>query len=473
VWIQVASNLQAKLANATDAERAWLAEYLNFDNQKAHFTGGPSKYRMFNVFASAFPAGFLPMVEKAAADAGFKVQRLDTRKAPAVFDSTADLAWLRDDQLEAVETVVAKARGILWMPTGSGKTEVAVGLVLALPCLWLFMVHRTNLVDQAAERYERRTGLRAGRIGEGQWDVPADASFVCATFQTMAQGLDKKDPRVLALLSSARGLVIDECHTLPAASFYRVAMSTENAYFRVGLSGTPLARGDRRSQLAVAALGPILYRVKTSTLVDAGILSKGTIHLVEVPQRFDLPTWQGVYGAAVVRSAPRNRAIIACARRTEKPAVVFVKEIAHGKLLEKALLKAGIPTGFVWGTHSNDYRKTRVRDLVAGRVDVLVCSVVFQEGIDIPELRSVVVGSGGKSVIAALQRIGRGMRRTDGKTTFDVWDIADKGCGCTTPEKHTGCKWLEAHTAQRVRAYRLEGHTIVREAALLSGLTSA
>ena len=456
-------NLHARVVQASDDERAWITDYLAFEDDAARYRRKAGmkdgRIRLFNLFASTFPSGFVSMVLKAGADEGFNVQVLDRRVAPATADPDADTAWLRPYQLDAVAAVEARTRGILWMPTGAGKTEVAAALALKLPVPWLFLVHRTNLGTQAAERYERRTGLLAGRIGEGTWNVPDDARFVCATFQTLARALEKRDARAIALLDGAHGLIVDECHVLPAASFYRVALATPRAYWRVGLSGTPLARGDRRSLLAVGAIGPVIYKLPTAQLVEEGVLAKPHIRMVHVSQTIDAPTWQGVYGAAVVRSTVRNRVVVDCVLRAEKPSLVFVKEVSHGKLIEKALWRAGVKNAFVWGTSSSDMRDTKVRDLLAGRLDVLVCSVIFQEGTDIPDLRSVVIASGGKSVIAALQRIGRGMRTAKDKTTFEVWDIADKGCGCRGL-KHTSCKWLDKHTAARLKAYAAEGHTI-------------
>lgn len=458
MWID-RGNLYCRVARATDEERRWLREYLSFDDEKGRFKrrhhGGDGKIHLYSSINDTFPAGFFSLVASAGAREGFKVEGADKRLVRS-FDPNADLSWLRPYQLAAVDAVHQRARGILWMPTGSGKTEVACALVKSCQCRWLFLVHRAGLMDQAAERWKLRTGLPVGRIGEGEWSVER---YTVATFQTLYSRL--ATPECAALLDSVEGVIIDEAHTLPADSFWRVVMRLKNAFWRVGMSGTPLARGDKRSLLTIAATGPVIYRIKPEVLIQAGVLSKPKIRLTPVSQGSEKPTWQGVYGECIVRSPKRNSTIVAQAKRAQKPCLVFVKEIAHGRELEKRLRSAGLNSEFVWGTDSVEERKAAVRRLVHGDTDVLVASVIFNEGIDIPELRSVVIASGGKSVIAALQRIGRGMRvQRDAagnviKDTFEVFDVADKGC-----------RWLERHTRARLRAYSGEGYETVVEAAL-------
>lgn len=464
MWIEV-DCLHAKLTRATEAEQNWLLDYLAFPDVNARFKGKTDNaIRMLNVFDGTFPAGLVPLVAKDAPAEGFTVEIAD-KTQPADPDPDADTAWLREDQREAVRRVLDKRRGVLHLPTGSGKTEIAVALVRSVPCEWLFVVHRTTLGQQAAERFERRNvehGVDlgpAGVIGEGQWSE--GKRLTCATFQSLVAALraeGKTRDQAVDLLARVGGIIVDESHVLPADTFWSVAMKARRAAYRVGLSGTPLARGDRRSVLSIAALGPILYRLRAAELVAAGVLSKAHVRLVPLRQTTGRPTWAGVYTDLVVRSKARNALLVEIARRAEKPALLFVKSIEHGKILERAILQAGIPTALVWGAHSTDWRKHAVKDLVAGRVEVLVCSVIFQEGVDVPSLRTVINAAAGRSVIASIQRAGRGMRVEKNragevvKTDFDVWDVLD-----------TGDKWLERAARERRRAFIREGYETTEE----------
>jgi superfamily II DNA or RNA helicase len=448
--IEVA-NVHSKVISATDRELAWLSSYLTFEDARARFIHGyrgDGKVCMLSRFTNTFASGFIPSIRKASSAEGIKVELLDKRKKPCEPDPNADLAWLRDYQLDACRAVAAKGRGIVRAPTGSGKGDIAVGLTRLLPCRWLFVAHRAGLMEQEAARYETRTGLRAARIGEGTWDAKPSDTFVCATFQTLYAQI--KSPRTIGLLESREGLIAEECHTLPAYTFWKVAMSMNQAYFRVGISATPLDRDDKRSQYAIAALGPVIYRISSQALIDAGILSKPKIRMIPCEQDTDEESWQGVYRECVVRSIKRNRIIVEAAKTATKPCLIFVKEIRHGKQIQELCTRAGLTTEFVWGQDSTYSRGTAVKRLVHADTEVLISTVIFQEGVDIPELRSVVIGSGGKSIIAALQRIGRGMRKTDTKSEFEVYDLKD-----------TGHRWMERHAQARTRAYLGEKYEVV------------
>jgi superfamily II DNA or RNA helicase len=250
-----------------------------------------------------------------------------------------------------------------------------------------------------------------------------------------------------------QGLIADEAHTVSADTFLAVTMHTTGAYWRVGTSATPLARGDRRSILTVGALGPVIYRVRPEVLIKRGVLARPRIRMVPVGATSSKPTYQGVYGEAVVRSSVRNAALTSIAKVAEKPAFLFVKELKHGKALTERLLHAGVRAEFVWGAKATTQRTAMIERLVRADLDVLVCSSVFQEGIDVPGLRAVINGAAGLSVIAALQRIGRGMRvesdRGEAGKYCEVWDIADRGN-----------KILEKHARGRCKAYEREGYQV-------------
>lgn len=474
MWIEV-ENTFARLTKATEEESAWLAEYLSFPDAEAHFRmrkipkwkRGDGKIHMLNGVTASFPAGFVSQVEKAAAEQGHKVQTLDRRKRPVRADETAMIDWLRAYQLEAVAVAKEHSRGIFHHPTGSGKTEIQVALAEVYPTDWLILTHRKDLMLNASERFLRRTGEVIGMIGEGQWDI---RRVTVAMFQTLYAGLRKDNDAVIRFLRSVRGVMIDECHVLPAGSFWKVLLQLQNAYYRYGFSGTPFSRGDKKSVFVWGGIGPIIHKIKPQTLIDAGVIAKPEIRFARVPNtKVTQRSWAEAYNESVVVSKQRNAVVMKQVALAAKPCLLFVNSVEHGKRLERALRARGDKVEFVWGKHAVAVRRAAIERLVHGEVDTLVCNVIFQEGIDIPELQSVVIAQGGKSVIAALQRVGRGMRKRshDGqitKETFKVYDIADEPCGmCSTDHPHLPCRWLAKHTRARIAAYSSAGYSVVKE----------
>jgi superfamily II DNA or RNA helicase len=432
MWLEQ-TNQWVRTIRATDDERSWIETLLR--GQSSRFRKGANLYDMI---LERFPSGVLPLVRQEAKEEGITIEVMDRRVQPCLARSDAVLGWLRQDQRDAVARAVHMRRGILWCPTAFGKTEVAIGLVATLPCRWLFLVHRANLMTQTAARYELRfPGQIAGRFGDAHRTV---ARFTCATFQTLLA--NAQDPTVQALLADTQGVIFDEVHTLGAAEYWRLAMSLPNAFYRVGLSGTPLARGDDRNLLVVAATGPVIYHKEAAPLIAEGSVSKPMIKLVRVSQITNAVSWPEIYKACVVQSARRNAVVTEIAMRAEKPCFVFVKDIQHGETLTAMLRARGVRAEFVYGEMDNADRARALDKLRSGILEVVVCSVVFQEGVDVPTLRSVVNAAGGKSIIAALQRVGRGMRKSPGKATFEVWDLDD-----------VGVPYLSEHSVLRKQTY--------------------
>jgi len=253
---------------------------------------------------------------------------------------------------------------------------------------------------------------------------------------------------------------VDECHTLPANTYFSTIQAFRVAKIRLGISATPLDRGDKKSIMAVASLGPVCWKISQRELVRRGVLSKAHIRMVTFEQeslqaqqersgKEVNTTWKGEYGKNVLRSKPRNKKLIELIGRAAKPCLVFVVEKNHGKLLKTMSTMAGFNTEYVDGDKNSAQRRAAIERLEFGHNDVLVSTPIFKQGVDIPECRSVVIACARRSVIDTLQRLGRGSRRAHGKADYELWDIYDID-GTT----------LEKWSRERKRAYEQEGHDV-------------
>jgi superfamily II DNA or RNA helicase len=452
-------NVRAKVLDASEAEHLWLGDYLSWADDKAwvrrwkgYGKSAADTVRLYDRVDDTYPAGFTSMLVKAAIDHGFAVRVEDARIKPhsAVLPLPPGL---RDYQAETCATGLRRTRGVVWAATGAGKTQIAMGWVESTPVRWLFLVNQTQLGLQARDRYRSFCGQEAGVIAEGEWRPDrAPHGLTVATFQSLYAKL--KHPAstpeyqlAAQFLAGIQGLIVDECHVLPADSFRKVLDYTPEAYYRLGLSATPLSRGDRKAMHLIGCLGSVIHRIPARTLIEAGILAKPVIRFKTHHQVSDRATWQGAYNEIIAKGKPRNQLVCRLAELAAKPCVVFVKDLDQGQWLTRALTKAGHAVEYVDGKTPTKQRQAMVTRLERGDTDILVASVVMNQGIDVPQLRSVVIAAGGSSTIAALQRVGRGMRRVPGKDTVEVWDIKD-----------TGNKWLERHTRERMASYETEDY---------------
>lgn len=244
------------------------------------------------------------------------------------------------------------------------------------------------------------------------------------------------------------GIVVHNCQVVAADEFRKVAMATPNAWWRFGVSATPLEREDESDYRAIEALGPLILDVKPKSLIEAGWLARPDVVFVRHRHERMTGTFPVVYEAGVVLNAKRNAVAARLASDPDlcpRPGLVFFRAIAHGRQLVKAI-EPRARIEMVDGSASagkggrRDGARHRLR---MGLTDVLACSKIFNKGIDIPEVESAVNAAAGASRIDALQKAGRLMRVAGDKRVVRFWDFYDEG-------NH----WLEGHARARIEAFR-------------------
>jgi len=123
--------------------------------------------------------------------------------------------------------------------------------------------------------------------------------------------------------------------------------------------------------------------------------------------------------------------------------VVMIKEIAHGEILSEILAKEVFLLHlFIHGSTPIERRTEILKDFQDGLVNILITSVILDQGIDIPNIDVLILAGGGASKIKSLQRIGRGLRINEGKENLLVIDFADR--------TH---RYLAKHSYERLNSY--------------------
>src|ERR1700690_826665 len=157
--------------------------------------------------------------------------------------------------------------------------------------------------------------------------------------------------------------------------------------------------------------------------------------------------YTAVYKEYIVENEIRNNLIVKLSKelidKKYTPLVLF-KQIKHGEILFEKLQEIGIKCAMLYGNDSLDKRNEIKDQLIKGKINLIVASTIFDIGLDLPELNALILCSGGKSSIRALQRIGRVIRPMPGKKYAAVVDFFDQ------------VKFLKKHSMIRYKIYSAE-----------------
>lgn len=405
-----------------------------------------------------FPTGLLSYVSDALRDKGFVVNpryisgplEIDITKVPE------DICYptiLRDYQVDAVEKLLSAGRGVARMATNAGKTVVFAALIKLLGNAdAVVVVHSKDLLYQTRDRLEQYLDRPVGIVGDGYRD---DDDIVVATVQTLhsirSGGIDLGNT-----FSDNKIIITDETHHIGHNTVYEDLLHIPG-WHRYGFSGTPLNRGTLNDLKLIASTGPLAVDVNNAQLIEEEWSATPKILFHDVFRREDATDddWEmnyfDAYALQVVESYTRNNQVcdIAISEVANGSVLIIVTQLKHGEILYR-LLKEEVDAIYVNGSSSMRSRSSVLRKL--GRGDNIVCiaTPIFDEGVDVPSLDSLILACAGKSHIKLLQRVGRGLRKKEGENVVHIHDFID-----------SRNKYLLRHTEERLNVYKREGFEII------------
>jgi len=343
---------------------------------------------------------------------------------------------IRDYQIEAVKTALNKERTLLLSPTASGKsfiiyTTMRQHLESNRKCI--IIVPTTSLVEQLFADFEDYSSANG-------WSTSAHCQKLYAGFT--------KDFTKDVLITTWQSVYLqpkawfkqfdvifgDEAHQFKAKSLTTVMEKMDNIRYRIGTTGTLDNKKVHRLVLE-GMFGPVHRVTTTRALMDSGRLSNLNITCVilkyseEIRKAQKNMTYQDEMDFIVTNEA-RNKFIRNLAVKSEGNTLVLFQYVEkHGKVLYEAIKKKahdGRKIFFVYGgTETSD--REAIRHITEGESDAIIIASfgTFSTGINIPSIENVIFASPSKSKIRNLQSIGRGLRLKEGKTSCNLYDIAD------------------------------------------------
>ncbi len=348
----------------------------------------------------------------------------------------------RPYQTEAIERWIEHAgRGVIVLPTGAGKTVVALMAIERTRLRTVVVVPTIELLYQCREAIVQRLGVAAskvGVVGDGrkEWRPITVTTYASAAMPA-------------ARIGQTGLLICDEAHHLPSQAYSEIARRS-NAPYRLGLTATP-ERADGQHHELYALLGPEVYRRAPADLSEEGHLARYDEKRVFVSlspdeqlryealmgewkwflasKRHELARGGDFFGELIRRSGndPQARralqahhqarmiALNADAKLGEverlleqhrRDKVIVFSE--YNALVDTMSARFALPS--ITYRTAADERKATLDAFRAGEYSKIVTGRVLNEGVDVPDANVAIVVSGSSTKREYIQRLGRVIR---------------------------------------------------------------
>jgi superfamily II DNA or RNA helicase len=346
-----------------------------------------------------------------------------------------------------------KGRGVVVLPTGTGKTHLANLAIEKAGRPTLVVTPTIDLMNQWYDELSLSFATEVGLLGGGYYDV---RPLTVTTYDSAYMNMDR--------LGNKFGLIVfDECHHLPGPT-YSMAAVCALAPFRLGLTATPERADNAHTQLDYL-IGPIVYRREITQLRGRFLADYRTETLyvsLSDEERFQYETSRELYRAFLQDSGIDMRRpnawsqFLFMAHRSPEGRQAF---LAHRKQRELALAAPAKLSllGHLLDRHNGDrilifthdnatvYKiarrflvpvithqtKTKERRDVllrfnSGTYPIVATSRVLNEGVNVPEANVAVVLSGSATVREHVQRLGRILRKSGDKEAL-LYEVVTRG----------------------------------------------
>lgn len=357
---------------------------------------------------------------------------------------------LRDYQNEALERWLIQKKGTIILPTGSGKTILAIKIIEKINSPTFIVVPTLDLVNQWKEELEKAFALKIGEFTGKKKNIQPitistyNSAFINATF----------------LGNKFKLIIFDEVHHLPSESFKQIAEMFASPY-RLGLTAT-YVREDGLHEELPRLIGGIVYEKKADDLTGTYLSNYKKVRLnvdlteqerliydenVEIFKKFLISRNIKMYSNSdfqklIMRSGydpearkailSRNKAVNIAynsKNKTEKLKELLNKDdriilfTRYNDMVYQISRKFLIPC--ITYKTNNKERKDILKKFKKGMYTAIISSQVLDEGIDVPEANIGIILSGTGSSREYIQRLGRILRPKEGKKAI-LYELVSK-----------------------------------------------
>ncbi len=365
--------------------------------------------------------------------------------------------------LDAIERERANndSRHLVVAATGTGKTMIAAFDYKRL-CErekgrppFLFLAHRRDILQQALRTY--RSVLRDTSFGEVIEGKPLEGtSHLFCTVASWKNHVQSKFP-----LNYFKAIVVDECHHAQAASYvyaldYYASVIDEGSTDLIGLTATP----DREDGKDIRQYfnGKITFEISLLDAINNGFLVPFEYFALADDTDFSNVRWGSTSSDSDVQKLVEentrraqlvyNAVIDYVANPLAMRAIGFCAGIKHAQLMKQTFDAKGIKAEVLTGSSDQATRAHVIKRLTTtdpkDRISIIFVADLFNEGVDIPEVNTLLMLRPTDSATIFTQQLGRGLRLADKKDNVLVLDFVASQNG-----RFNGAKKFNVLTSRR------------------------
>lgn len=389
------------------------------------------------------------------------VERVPRKEVlPVPLEETLEVPEPHAVQKEALAALAAarsegKRAGLVVLATGLGKTWLSAFDSRSFSRV-LFVAHREEILRQAMTTYRRiRPHDYLGHYTGDEKHPHAQVVFASVQTLSRKQHLERFSPGHFDYI------VVDEFHHASAAT-YRKLIGHFRPDFLLGLTATP-ERSDGADLLDLCD-GNLVYRCDLVDGIRQELLCP--FHYFGVPDLVDYQNipWRSTrfdeeaLTAAVATRARAENAYEQLERRGGKRVLAFCASQKHADFMARFFAEKGKRVAAVHSGDSSDPRAESLEKLAAGELDIVCAVDMFNEGVDLPELDTVLMLRPTESRILWMQQFGRGLRRSDPEKRLRVIDyIGNHRVFLLKPQTLFGLPAGDAHIQALLEKVRAGG----------------
>lgn len=382
-----------------------------------------------------------------------KVEIVSTREK-YIFSDNDISNVLRPHQKTIIEACIKNKRGVIKAATSSGKSFCIAELVRKLnkdKQKVLITVPTIDLLYQMKNDIDNYFHLNnldkldIGLVGDNQ-----------NSYKDITIGIPNslsKVEKTAEYLKSVDALISDECHMTGNATYAIITEYCTHRAVSLGFSATPELQ-DGLDLLLEGFFGPRICSISANEMITKDIILSPTFCFYTAPKTFlpnklnefannisNLSDGQRykvlpqVYNYLIINNKGRNDLIINRAKeeinKEQGPIIIVVGKVKgefnHAEVLQQLLIKEGFNLPIISGYVAKKKRENIINDLKESNiVGVIAGPKVLTAGISIPSLSALILAGAGKSDTEFIQRVGRVLRKKEGKTSPLVIDFIDQ-----------------------------------------------